>query len=32
VHALGRPEAAERLADAVDELVPANGSSLEEAA
>jgi len=32
VHALGRPEAAERLADAVDALVPANGSSLEEAA
>lgn len=31
-HALGRPEAAERLADAVDALVPANGSTLENAA
>ncbi len=32
-HALGRPEAAERLADAVDALVPANGSPpLEKAA
>lgn len=31
-HALGRPEAAERLADLVDSLVPAIGNSLEKAA
>lgn len=31
-HALGRPEAAERLADEVDSLLPANGARLENAA
>ncbi|MBL8698709.1 MAG: undecaprenyldiphospho-muramoylpentapeptide beta-N-acetylglucosaminyltransferase [Alphaproteobacteria bacterium] len=31
-HSLGRPEAAERLADIVDALMPANGNSLEKAA
>lgn len=31
-HAMGRPEAAERLADLVDALMPANGNSLEKAA
>ncbi len=31
-HAIGRPEAAERLADEVDALMPANGGILENAA